>query len=147
MFRNSREGSTRTDATAGEGGAGVCPTGVTDVHRDLITPKCATASCHSTAARAGALDLQSANLGSRLIGVAATSAACAPRALVTINGGTVDGVFFGRLQATPSCGLAMPLGLPTLTAQEVDCLKDYVRTLTSAPSDAGSGAMDASARD
>jgi hypothetical protein len=146
MFRSSREGSTRTDATANEGGAGACPSGVNDVHRDLIVPKCATAGCHSTMARAGALDLESANLGSRLIGVAATSAACAPRALVTVNGATVDGVFFGRLLEAPPCGLRMPLGMPGLTAQEIECMKGYMRTLPSGPA-GDAGAMDASARD
>jgi len=147
MFRNSREGSTRTDATASEGGAGTCPSGVNDVMRDLIAPKCATASCHSAAARAGSLDLESANLGARLINVPAMSAACAPRALVTINGGVVDGVLFGRLLETPPCGLRMPLGMAGLSAQEIDCLKGYMRTLASAPSDGGASAMDASARD
>lgn len=147
MFRNSREGSTRTDATANEGGSGTCPSGVSDVHRDLIVAKCATASCHSAMAHAGSLDLESANLGARLINVPSTSAACAPRALVTINGATVDGVFFGRLQEMPPCGLRMPLGMAGLTAQEIDCLKGYVRTLSGSSSDGGASAMDATARD
>ena len=147
MFRNSREGSTRTDATANEGGAGTCPSEVNDVMRDLIVPKCATASCHSAMARAGGLDLESANLGARLINVPATSAACAPRALVTINGGVVDGVLFGRLIETPPCGLRMPLGIAGLSAQEIDCLKGYVRTLSSSSGDGGASAMDAAARD
>lgn len=140
MFRASRESSTQTDATS-EGGTSNCPS---DVNATIIMAKCATAGCHSTMARAGSLDLESPNLGSRLIGVAATSAACAPRMLVTVTNGTADGVLFGRLLENPPCGLRMPLGMPGLSANEIACLRSYVATLPTGGSDGGTS-MDASA--
>jgi hypothetical protein len=150
MFRASREGGSRTDATATEGGGGdLCPSGVTDVQRDLLVPKCATAGCHTTMDRVSGLDLESPNLGSRLIGVRASmTGSCANRSLVTINGATVEGVLLGKLTDPAVCGLRMPIGRGTvpLTTQEIACLAAYLRTLSSAPAmDGGAPAMDASA--
>lgn len=141
MFRASREGGTPRDT----GAAGACPPTVTDVQRDLIMARCATAGCHTTMDRLGGLDLESPGLGARLIDVRASSmGACSGRTLVTISGATVDGVFFGKLGDTATCGTRMPPGGSRLTAQEIECLKEYMRTLASTPSDGGS-AMDAAA--
>lgn len=143
MFLASRDGGGRTDVPTGDSSGPSCPS---DIRRDLILARCATAGCHTTMDRVAGLDLESENLGSRLINVRASAmGSCANRTLVTIDGTTVDGVFFGKLSETPSCGLRMPLGsrVMHLTESEIECLRGYMRTL-SAGGDGGSG-MDASA--
>jgi len=143
MFLASRDGGGRPDIVEADGGGPMCPP---DVRRDLVIARCATAGCHTTMDRVAALDLESDNLGSRLINVrASTTGSCANRMLVTINGATVDGVFFNKLTETPSCGLRMPLGarVMPLTEQEIECLRGYMRTLMAGTADGGTG-MDAS---
>lgn len=143
MFLASRDGGGRADVPTGDGSGPSCPS---DIRRDLIIARCATAGCHTTMDRVAGLDLESDNLGARLINVrASATGSCANRTLVTINGTTVDGVFFGKLSETPSCGLRMPLGsrVMHLTESETECLKGYMRTLMAGGGDGGG--MDASA--
>lgn len=128
---------------------------VTDVQRDLLVPRCATAGCHTTADRIAGLDLESADLRARLIGVQASMGTCMSRSLVTVTGNTVTGVLLSKLSETPSCGLRMPLGRGSMpfSADEVSCLSSYLLELSrsggsdaGAPSDAGA-TRDATARD
>jgi hypothetical protein len=149
LFLASREGGVRRDATAGDGagadGSGsVCPPGIVDVQRDLLVPRCATAGCHTTMDRIAGLDVESPDLRARLIGVRASAAgACSNRALVSMNGSAVEGVFLGKLTDPPVCGLRMPLGRGTmpLTPTEVACLTEFLRALATSPApDAGAPA-------
>ncbi|MFO0607991.1 MAG: hypothetical protein U0324_32805 [Polyangiales bacterium] len=114
-----------------------CTIGASSVEAQIIRPRCATAMCHERGMPAGRLDLESPNVGARLVGVAST---CAGQLLVSpTSPGT--SYLLQKLGTSSSCGARMPLGAPALTPSEVACVRLWVdRLLTD-----GGAPMDASA--
>jgi hypothetical protein len=95
-----------------------------EVTTRLLMPKCG--ACHGSSTKAGALDLISPGAAARLIDVPAAAAACRNQALVTMSP-QVSGHFFSKLDgAVANCGDRMPLVPPFLSADEVQCLKDWL---------------------
>jgi hypothetical protein len=95
----------------------------TDVPTQLFVQRCATAACHSAAARAGALDLESADVAARLVRVHASGD---PKQLL-IDPDNPDGsVLVRKLTPSPPFGQQDPPGAP-LDPRSLDCIRTWVR--------------------
>ncbi len=95
-----------------------------DVAALLASSTCSGGSCHSSAARSAGLDLQSADVLSRLVNVDST---CAGTKLLS---GATTGFFLEKLlQPSPQCngvqqGSRMPLG-SALSAEQLTCIQEW----------------------
>jgi hypothetical protein len=95
-----------------------------DVPTQTFVARCATAGCHDAADRAGALDLESAHVSARLVGVAATGGEG-----LLIDPANPDGsVLVRKLTPAPPFGRQDPPGAP-LEPATVDCIRDWVRSV------------------
>jgi hypothetical protein len=110
----------------GDGGTAagfVCPSLGKPAKSEVILKKCVS-GCHSAAVLASGLDLESADVGNRLVDVSTT--ACPPRHRVDrIDGGTLQELI---TQASPSCTSSMPPG-GGLTNSEINCIVEWTRNL------------------
>jgi hypothetical protein len=112
------------DAGAPPVDAGVGVTCTIDVEALLASNSCSSGSCHSSAAKAANLDLQSPNVLTRLVNVDST---CAGTKLLS---GPTTGFFLEKLlQASPKCngvqqGSRMPLG-PALSSEQLTCIQEW----------------------
>ncbi len=87
----------------------------------ILQPKCG--ACHSSATKAGSLDLITAGAKMRLVDV--PSSICQGAPLVTMTP-QVGGHFFVKLESAV-CGDRMPpAGLPPLNTAEIACLKAWI---------------------
>lgn len=112
--------------TAGCPGSLADPTRFTAACDDVATvtfpARCATAACHSAAAAAGSLDLESPGVSRRLVGQPAVGG---PGLL--IDPSNPDGsVLVRKLTPAPPFGKQDPPGAP-LDAATIDCIRDWVR--------------------
>jgi hypothetical protein len=93
-----------------------------DVPTMTFAARCATTSCHSAAAAAGALDLESPAVSARLVGQPAVGG---PGLL--IDPSNPDGsVLVRKLTPSPPFGKQDPPGAP-LDPATIDCIRDWVR--------------------
>jgi hypothetical protein len=132
---------------AGDSSVVSCTIGVSAVEAQIIRPRCATAGCHERSMPAGRLDLESANLGARLVNVRASG--CMGQVLVSPTS-PGQSYFIEKLNASPRCGDRMPLGSPALTPSEVVCVRLWAETLVTdggAPMDATPDAVSPDVRD
>jgi len=113
-----------------EGGTTGCSIASTQIESQLIRPRCATTGCHDRSTRAGSLDLQSSDIGPRLL---AQTSTCMGQPL--IDPANPSGSYFINkvAEATPSCGARMPLGAPPFNASEIACVRTWVSTLGQNP--------------
>jgi len=80
--------------------------------------------CHSAAAHESNLDLESPDVGTRLVGI--STSACPPRVRVDrADGGTLQELI---TQASPTCTSAMPPG-GGMSNAEIDCIIEWTRNL------------------
>ncbi|HET6147563.1 MAG TPA: hypothetical protein VFH68_08520 [Polyangia bacterium] len=98
----------------------------------VLKDKCALAGCHAAGTPAAGLDLQSADIATRLVdhdtGDAAGGGQCSGMKLLNGGASPATGVFIDKI-TTPVCGSPMPLG-GSLTAAQKTCLTDWANTLT-----------------
>lgn len=111
----------------GDGGTGltgfVCPSLGKPAKAEVILKKCVS-GCHSAAVHASNLDLESPDVGARLVDV--STSACPPRRRVDrTDGGTLQELIS---QASPTCTAVMPPG-GGLTNGEVSCIVEWTRNL------------------
>jgi hypothetical protein len=100
----------------------VCAT-ATEIADKILTPKCGT--CHGKNAPAAGLDLVTTGIKARLLNIPARG--CGGKQLVTATD-VVGGHFFDKLiGGVANCGGQMPFGAPPLSAQEIKCLKDWIK--------------------
>jgi hypothetical protein len=110
------------DASAGGGGCAL------DVPRDILEPRCATSGCHDGSSSVAGLDLSGEDLALRLYDV--ESMGCAGERLIDAENPD-ESYLLERVSDAPSCGgealPSMPLGEDPLTAEEQDCLREWIR--------------------
>jgi hypothetical protein len=111
------------DAAPGAPDAGSVPS-CGDVHADIIVPRCSGGACHDAATPAAGLDLGSAEVGARLIGVAS---ACNGLLLIDPNDRPAS-YLLEKLAPSPTCGGQMPPGAP-LSAADLACVIEWVEGL------------------
>jgi hypothetical protein len=118
-------------AAAGCPGSLADPTRFTAVCADVPTQtfvsRCATAGCHSAAARAGALDLESAGIAARLVAVPAAGG----DGLLVDPDNPDASIVVRKLTPSPPFGAQDPPGAP-LDAATIDCIRDWARRVAKA---------------
>jgi hypothetical protein len=99
-----------------------CPSGY-DVLTSVFKNKCGT--CHSAAAPTKNLDLVSAGLAARTVGVI-SSCSNKPYLSTTLIAGAPTGHLLDKLAgAVTACGVQMPAGGTPLSSTEMACVKDW----------------------
>jgi mono/diheme cytochrome c family protein len=87
----------------------------------LLNSRCG--GCHNPGSAAKGLDLRSAGLAARVVGVAST---CQGRPLLVAGPGTLSGHLLDKLDGPiPGCGNQMPFGMPALSPSEKACVRDW----------------------
>jgi hypothetical protein len=120
---------------------GACP----DVTQTVFLTVCATSQCHSTAAKAQGLDLQSPDVASRLIGVPATEGT----GLLVDPNAPQTSVIYTKLTSTPPFGVQMPFAEAPLDPATVQCVLDWITSQVEgdAGGEGGEGGDDGTASD
>ena len=118
--------------SAGTGGGPPC-----DAQMVVFMPKCGQPQlCHDNRAMTpGGLDLISANLGARLLGVVPTGAngsQCLGQTTPYLMAGSnpPTGLLLQKIQNPAPCGFPMPT-LGSLTPSDVECITSWAKGLTS----------------
>jgi hypothetical protein len=94
-----------------------------EISDKILKPKCLP--CHAAKLPSLGLDLESAGAKARVLGVSAKG--CASQTLAKPDG---TGLLFDLItnMVPPGCGQPMPFGgLPPLSAEEVACMRDWIR--------------------
>jgi hypothetical protein len=99
-----------------------------EISSKIFKPVCLP--CHSNGPMAigAGLDLESPMAKARLLNVKSKQATC-PNTPLVVDTPAVGGLMFDKLAGTPpmGCGAAMPLGKPMLSADQIQCLKDWIK--------------------
>jgi hypothetical protein len=104
----------------------ICPTNEDGIVRAIIRPSCATSRCHTATARAGELDLESANLVDRLSNAPAVG--CPGQILIVPQNAERSYLYRKMTDPSPACGGVMPpvdAGVG-LRLGEVECLRAWI---------------------
>lgn len=121
----------------GGGGGSVAPSGcsatLASIQEKVFLAKCASAGCHGASKPASGLDLISAGVEARLVGVPST---CADHLLVAPGNPDASLLVDKLVSAEPTCGGdRMPVD-GVLDEADVACVKTWIASL---PADAGGG--------
>ncbi len=110
-----------------DGGGFLCP----DIVNDLFPKSCGGSICHEGAEAAAGLDLVAPGVASRLVNQMGRDC---PGILVDPVV-PESSLMYEKLLPLPDCGSPMPIGKPTLTPEELACVRDWI----SAQTEAGGG--------
>ena len=105
------------DAAASDDGGDGCG----DVVARIFVPRCGGA-CHGATAPQQGLDLVSAGVAARVVGVAATSCA----ATLADPADPASSFLYTKLAAKPPCGGQMPLAQLPLSAADTACVLSWI---------------------
>ena len=100
---------------------------------DLFPQRCGTSGCHNASMPAQGLDLVSADVASRLVGVMSTECA---GVLADPNDARAS-MLVRKLGGDPPCGARMPLVGDKLGDEEIDCVVAWIATLPARGSGGG----------
>jgi hypothetical protein len=133
---SSPQGAERSSTDAGSDaamrGAPATPS-VPSCVSHLFSQRCAGSGCHG--AGSARLDLVSAGVRDRLLdGTALPALDCAGRMYISTTGSS--SLLLDKLENPPPCGERMPAGA-TLKKHDMQCLSDWVHSLTGSDLDAG----------
>jgi hypothetical protein len=114
----------------------------------LFAQTCTASGCHNASSKAQGLDLQSPNLGARLVGAAATEG---PGLLIDPSAPS-HSILYEKVTAMPPFGARMPLGAAPLDDATLACVLAWITQQASSGAGSGeggapedSGAVDAAA--
>ena len=111
-------GLTSSSASGSTGGVDPCG----DVPVDILAAKCGGAGCHGAKAPQNGLDLESPEVASRVVGVAAK---LCPGILAKPSD-PANSVIYTKLLDTNKCGVPMPFNRTALTPKEIACVKTWI---------------------
>ena len=114
------------------------PTVCTQTQVDTIFARNCTV-CHDSNGLYAGLNLTSAGLAGRLLGVAPAGGGSAGPSVCTgmskvylmANSKPAQGLLIEKLGSTPSCGVRMPYGLPPLNNTDIACIQSWATSVTS----------------
>ena len=126
-------GSTGEDVTGGgaDAGSGSSASCAPSNVQQTVFTKCT--GCHGANAPAAGLDLASAGVATRMVGVSST---CQAKPLV-VAGDPAGSFLLEKLGSSPSCGAQMPKDGTPLSAEEFNCVSDWIQGLS--PDTGGDG--------
>ena len=113
------------DAGTGEDGAsegGAISGGCGDVVTHIFQPQCGNSGCHGAIAPQQGLDLVSAGVAARVVGVAGTE--CTGRLADPTRPET--SLLYTNLAARPAGGAQMPLAQPPLSSADAACVLAWI---------------------
>lgn len=114
-----------------DGGGFTCP----DIVTELFPKSCGGSICHEGAEPAAGLDLIAPNVVERLVDKMGRDC---PGILVDPVV-PESSLLYEKLQPLPSCGSPMPIGKPTLTPEELACVRDWISAQVPTGGGAGGG--------
>jgi hypothetical protein len=103
-----------------------CPA---DVVTGLFAPRCATAPCHSSIGQNGGLDLQGADLATRLLGKPSSQM---PSFLIIDPSSAENSLLYTKLGPAPPFGNRMPLGVSPLSETQQACVLAWIKSVIAA---------------
>ncbi len=122
------------DTGAGpDGGTAACS--ATNAPTTVLAARCTNAACHDADAPAAGLDLASAGVAQRLMGVTST---CANHVLV-VAGNPTSSYLMDKISGAPACGTAMPPTGLALDTEELGCVQGWITSLAGTGSGGGTG--------
>jgi hypothetical protein len=130
--------ATNGDASATNEDGGACP----DIP-DFFAATCTGSTCHSSSNKAQGLDLQSPDVASRLVGIAATEG---PGLLIDPSSPS-DSILYLKLTASPPFGAQMPLAETPVDASTLACVLAWITQEASSADAAVATIADASEGD
>jgi hypothetical protein len=112
-----------TASTAPGGSAGtVGNDGCGDVVARIFVPSCGGVGCHGASAPQQDLDLVSAGIAARVVGVSAKQ--CLKVLADPQN--PEQSLLYQKLLARPDCGAQMPLARPALSSADIACVLSWI---------------------
>lgn len=113
----------------------------------VLFPKaCGNSLCHDSSNPEAELDLRSPDVASRLINQTSVDTACETRLLIDPNDPDTSFLIEKLTKSKPECGDPMP-GAGSLSPQEIQCVKDWVKLVTGGSGTGGSSGAAGSAND
>src|SRR5262245_20986198 len=113
-------GSPGTGVDDPDGGPAAVACTPANIEQTLLARKCA--GCHSGASAPKGVNLALAGVADR---VAQQTSSCLNKKLV-VPGDPTASFLLEKLSANPSCGVRMPKDKPELTAEEKNCVADWI---------------------
>jgi len=105
------------DATA-ETGSGVCG----DVVMRIFKPQCGSSNCHGAQAPQQNLDLVSAGVAARVVGVNGTECS----GVLANPASPETSLLYTKLSVHPPCGAQMPLARTALSSDDMACVLEWI---------------------
>jgi hypothetical protein len=116
-------GSSMNEAGANDGTAGTAPAGACgDVTTRIFVPTCGGTGCHSAKAPQQGLDLESAGVAARVVGI---SGKMCP-VILADPANPAGSLMYQKLAVKPPCGAQMPLARPALSAADSACVLAWI---------------------
>ena len=111
------------DATPGETAIdGADAGGCGDVVTRIFRPQCGSGVCHGAIAPQQGLDLVSASVATRVVGVAGRECA----GTLADPAAPETSLLYTKLTAQPPCGAQMPLAQLPLTSADIACVRAWI---------------------
>jgi hypothetical protein len=101
-----------------------------EVFTKILLPNCGNAMCHGGAMPKAGLIFDMPGAKGRMLMAMAKNAMCTGQPLVTADG--LAGVFLNKIQGT-GCGNQMPFNKPPLSADNIACLKEWLKPAAMMP--------------
>lgn len=117
-FLDAGFSSSSATGSTGTGSTDACG----DVPADILAAKCGGTGCHGTKSPQNGLDLESPDVASRVVGVAAK---LCPGTLAN-PADPASSIIYTKLLETNACSSRMPLARPALSQKEIDCVKAWI---------------------
>jgi hypothetical protein len=105
----------------------VCQPQTDSVQKTVFLPNCATIACHAGNEPAGSLDLASAGVEARLVGLPATE--CGAQTLVVPGNPDSSYLVQKIADAKPACGTRMPSSVAALSEGDLQCVRSWIASL------------------
>jgi hypothetical protein len=114
--------------------AGPPPVTLAEIQETIFSPMCATQLCHNAGTAAAGLVLDAASAHAALVGVAPTTFSANAAGLLRVAAGDPSRSFLlVKLEGPPlDQGSRMPLGLPMLTPDQIDMVRQWIEQGASA---------------
>jgi hypothetical protein len=112
-----------TDAApSGDADAAEDPGACGDVVERIFVPSCGGTVCHGATAPQQGLDLVSAGVASRVVGVSGTGCT----GTLAVPADPASSLLYTKLAPSPSCGAQMPLARTALSSADAACILAWI---------------------
>ena len=107
-----------------------------DVPQVILVQRCASPGCHTSREKTSDLDFQSPGVADRLVGQPGSTC----KTVLVDPAAPRQSLLYLKVSGQPTCGSRMPLGDRELSAAELACLEQWMKSLGGAGAAGASGA-------